>query len=308
MFEKRSDLIKFLGVVETGKIQTAAAKLNTTQPALSRVVAKLEGQFGGQLFERTPTGVRLTPLGAKIAEQARHILREIELAESEVNSTLSGRTGNLRISAGPMWMQTVVPAAVREFHKTYPGIEIFLRTTNYREGAALLTNGQTDLHCGGFDSEEPLPQFLKRDHMLNMNLGVVAHRTHPIFARKNISYDDLVDYPWLGYGPDTQKFADNDWPSLISILDELYERTGRRVKTIVRCDAVGLFMMGTGPYLAHLATNFAEDLADLPLRQVPLNFNAQQFRSGIVSRRSIEGTSAFKHFKEVIRQAVYRYR
>ncbi len=63
MFEKRNDLIKFLAVAETGAILSAADKLGITQPALSRVVARLERQFGGRLFDRMSTGVRLTPLG-----------------------------------------------------------------------------------------------------------------------------------------------------------------------------------------------------------------------------------------------------
>ncbi|MCY3596678.1 MAG: LysR family transcriptional regulator, partial [Rhodospirillales bacterium] len=64
MFEKRSDLNKLLVVAETGQILSAADKLAITQPALSRIVSKLEEQFRGRLFERIPTGVRLTELGS----------------------------------------------------------------------------------------------------------------------------------------------------------------------------------------------------------------------------------------------------
>lgn len=307
MFEKRTDLIKFLAVVDTGKIHAAAAKLNTTQPALSRIIAKLEDQFKGQLFERVPTGVRLTAFGATIEEQARHILREIELAEDEINSTVSGRTGHLRITAGPMWMQVILPSVIRRFHETYPGITLQLATMSYQEGVDLLTNGHSDLHCGGFDSDEPLPQFLNRDHILDMDLGVVAHEDHPLLARPIITYDDLVDYPWLGYGAQASTTTRNDWPSLTNILDELAERTGRRVRTIVQIDAAGLFLMRTGPYLSYFSLNFAQDIPGLPLRIIPLNFKSRSFRSGIVARRSIKGTSAFKHFNELLREKVAAY-
>lgn len=75
MFEKRKDLLKFLVVAETGTILTAADKLSMTQPALSRTITRLEEQFKGQLFERIPTGVRLTEFGSQVAEQSRRILR-----------------------------------------------------------------------------------------------------------------------------------------------------------------------------------------------------------------------------------------
>ncbi len=118
MFEKRNDLIKFLAVAETGAILSAADKLGITQPALSRVVARLERQFGGRLFDRMSTGVRLTPLGAVVADLARHILYEIEAAEEKITATLAGRTGSLRVTAGPMWMRAVLPDAIAKFHET----------------------------------------------------------------------------------------------------------------------------------------------------------------------------------------------
>ena len=90
MFDKRGDLKKLLTVVEEGKIHSAAEKLHITQPALSRVIAKLERQFNGQIFERVPKGVRLTQFGAIVLDQVRHILREIEHAEEEINLTLKG--------------------------------------------------------------------------------------------------------------------------------------------------------------------------------------------------------------------------
>ena len=59
----------------------AADRLEMTQPALTRVIARLEREFDGRLFERLPKGVRLTSLGATAAEVGRRILSEIEAAE-----------------------------------------------------------------------------------------------------------------------------------------------------------------------------------------------------------------------------------
>jgi DNA-binding transcriptional LysR family regulator len=310
MFEKRSELIKFLAVVETGKIQLTAEKLNTTQPALSRIISKLEGQFKGQLFERIPTGVRVTPFGEHIAEQARHILREIEFAEAEVNGAITGRTGNLRITAGPMWMQSIMPKVIKSFHAKYPGIELQIRTTSYKEGILHLSSGESDLHCGAFGSEEPLPQFLKRERIIDMQVGIVAHDTHPIFQKEKVTYHDLVRFPWLTLDEVIDIAKDNNgWPTFSMVLDELYERTGERVKTIVQVDAAGLFLMSTGPYLTYLSLNFAQHLSNLSLKPIPFvfGFGDRTFRAGIVARRSIEGTYAFRFFKELVRTEASRY-
>ena len=84
MFEKRNDLIRFLAVVDTGKVLGAANDLAITQPALTRVIVKLEKQFGGRLFERLAQGMRPTQLGKIAADLSRHILGEIEVAERKI--------------------------------------------------------------------------------------------------------------------------------------------------------------------------------------------------------------------------------
>lgn len=120
-----------------------------------------------------PTGVRLTPLGSVIADLARHILFEIETAEERVNATRDGRTGSLRATAGPIWMQAILPAAIVRFRESCPGMELMLHTTPWAEGIRLLANGESDIHCGGIDADEPLPQFLRRERFLDMTWGIV---------------------------------------------------------------------------------------------------------------------------------------
>lgn len=70
MFETRNEL-KLVAVAEAGRIVAAAERLSMTQPALTRAVARLERRAGARLFERLPSGVRLTALGAVALERAR---------------------------------------------------------------------------------------------------------------------------------------------------------------------------------------------------------------------------------------------
>ena len=101
MFENRTDLVRFLGVAEAGTIGLAADRLSITQPALTRVIARLERQLGARLFERTPTGVRLTALGAALVEPAQNVLREIETAQGRADAARSGRAERFRVP--PVW-------------------------------------------------------------------------------------------------------------------------------------------------------------------------------------------------------------
>ena len=78
-------------------IGLTADRLSITRPALTRVIARLERQLGARLFERSPTGVRLTTLGAALVEPAQRVLREIETAQGRADDARSGRAGRFRV-------------------------------------------------------------------------------------------------------------------------------------------------------------------------------------------------------------------
>ena len=305
MFRKRDDLVKFLVVAETGKIVAAADRLAITQPALSRVIARLEDQIKGQLLERIPTGVRLTPLGVMVADLARHVLREIEAAEETISLALAGHAGSFRVTTDPMWMQAVLPATIARFHETRPGVELKLQIASRKEGIRLLTNGESDLHCGGIDTNEPLPLFLRRDHFLDMTWGIVAHRDHPLHSSE-LTWDDLADYPWIDYDAPMKMEVGNGLPSVSVVLDDLHKGTGKRVRTIIRTDSVDLCLMGTGPYLSWLSLTFLDKLPGNFLKRLPLEFGTYRCRTGLVSRRSAERMPSFGYFRDIVRDIVLR--
>ena len=300
MFEKRSDLMKFLTVAETGTVLGAADRIAMTQPALSRAIARLETSFGGQLFERLPTGVRLTEFGTTVADQARHILREIETAEGRVRSALSGHSSGLRITAGPTWMQAILPEAVARFHDAFPDVELRLHAMTFLEGIRLLVNGESDLHCGRIDAERRIPAFLRRESFFNMTSSIVARSDHPLHFGK-VTCDDLVEWPWIDCEAPARTQDDEELSPLAELLDELFAITGKRVRKVVRAGPAGLALMGTGPYLSRLPVTFLDRLPGLRLKPLPLEFGTAAFRAGIVSRTSARDISAFRHFAETVR-------
>ncbi len=63
----------------TGSISKAAKELFTSQPAVSQSIKVLEAKLGGQLFIRTPKGVKLTVEGEilfKYIEQGYSFLKQ----------------------------------------------------------------------------------------------------------------------------------------------------------------------------------------------------------------------------------------
>ena len=276
-----------------------------TQPALSRIVVGLEKQFGGRLFERLPTGVGLTALGTTAVDLARHVLSEIEAAEVKMDAALSGRTGCFRVTAGPIWMQAVLPLAVPRFHECHPGIELKLRSADFRRGLRLLADGRTDLHCGGVDSGVPLPPFLRRERLPDATFGIVAHAGHPLLAR-TAAPDDLTDYPWVDFGGPPGPGIGEGRPSLSAVLDDFHEKTSRRVRTLVRAGTAGFFLMTGGPYLSWESLAFLERTPGPGLRPLPLEFGRYLCRTYLLTRRSAEDLPPFRLLKKIVREVALR--
>ena len=299
MFDKRTDILRFLAVADAGGIGIAADWLSMTQPALTRVIARLEHRIGARLFERTPVGVHLTPLGSMLIAPARRVLHELEMADATVDAARSGRTGRFRVTADPVWTQAVLTQAVARFHDGYPHIEVEIEVATRAEGLRRLTSGESDLHCGGPDSGRRLPPFLRRERFLDVTVGIVARHDHPLLAR-DITSDDLVRWPWIDFDGEAAS-AGGDDATLAALFDRLYETTRTRVKTVIRTGTAGLYLMAGAPYLARLSLTFLERLPGAFLRPLPVTLGRTTYRSGFVARRSTEDMPPFRRFEAILR-------
>src|SRR5690606_8764497 len=99
-----SDLLAFKLVAEMGSVRRAAGWLGLTQPALSKVIRRLELTFSLILFERTPRGVLLTSAGEAIYAKA--------VALSDWSSELHNHVAELRAEGSGTLRVGVVPALI----------------------------------------------------------------------------------------------------------------------------------------------------------------------------------------------------
>jgi DNA-binding transcriptional LysR family regulator len=78
------DLVAFVAVVETGSIVAASARLNLTQPGVTRRIQNLEEVLGAQLFDRLSKPLKPTPAGHEAYAQGRRLLRMVDDLKSGV--------------------------------------------------------------------------------------------------------------------------------------------------------------------------------------------------------------------------------
>ncbi|MEO0600592.1 MAG: LysR family transcriptional regulator [Myxococcota bacterium] len=117
------DLTLLAGVVETGSFSAAAARLGTTQPRVSRAVARLEAQLGLVLVRRSPRRVAPTDAGRRLARTAQRVLAELAEVEAELKGG-GGMVGPLSLSAPPAVGRRLLAEPIAAFCSAHPGVRV----------------------------------------------------------------------------------------------------------------------------------------------------------------------------------------
>src|SRR5882724_6279420 len=120
----------FVAVVQAGSLSTAATRLGTPLPTLSRRIRDLERQLSVQLLERSARGAKLTDAGTRLYEHAGRGIDVLLEAEQAVTSDQARLKGRLRLSLPqsfePWW------DLLAAFRRRYPDIQIHVYTTERR--------------------------------------------------------------------------------------------------------------------------------------------------------------------------------
>jgi DNA-binding transcriptional LysR family regulator len=107
----------FLAVCRENSISGAARMLNISQPSVSVAISQLEHQLGATLFERTRTGIRLTPAGTALLRRAEAMDGLLREAQTEVALARDNISGPLRIGGTPGALVSLVPNAVNRLEQ-----------------------------------------------------------------------------------------------------------------------------------------------------------------------------------------------
>lgn len=117
-------LLVFVKVAETRSFTLAAQRLGLTSSAISKSIARLEQELGVKLLTRSTRLVNLTSEGASFFERCRHILTEIEEAETAVASTTATPKGRLRLQMPVGFGRRVIVPKMWEFTQRYPELSV----------------------------------------------------------------------------------------------------------------------------------------------------------------------------------------
>ncbi|WP_281968714.1 LysR family transcriptional regulator [Roseovarius nanhaiticus] len=196
-------LTAFLTVAREGSVSRAAEVLHLTQPAVSHQIKRLSEETGTALFERSPTGLRLTREGAALIPEAQKVVDAVTAFRRSAVRQAERVGGTLRIGT------IVDPEFIRLGHllghlrRDYPDIqtelvhgvsgEIFARLQRKQIDAGYYLSspeeaGQIEAASKGAIRSLKLAQF---DYRVIAPVGWEARV-------ESAGWPELAKLPWIG--------------------------------------------------------------------------------------------------------------
>ena len=189
-----------LGVVDNGlNITTAAERLYTSQPGISKQLRLLEREVGVQIFSRRgKLLVGVTPAGSTIVDYARKILRDVGNIRSIGQELMAEQEGTLAIATTNTQARYVLPDVVSQFHDRYPNVNLELHQGTSEQIADLVSENQIDFAIAT-DSQLLFPE-LNILPCYHWDRVVLTRKDHPLVtSTRNLSLELLAEYPLITY-------------------------------------------------------------------------------------------------------------
>ena len=186
-------LRSFVAVAEVRSFTRAASLAHLTQPAISRQIARLEGELGVRLFERYGRRVECTPDGKLLLPLAKAIVARTDDAARMMREHAGMLSSRVRVgSTGTVFGHLLSPI-LASFIKTYPKIHLDL----IERDDTLLEDGvfSGELDCAIITAWGSSRAAVM--HLLTEEILLVIRDDHRVAREKTVSLAGLSEEPFL---------------------------------------------------------------------------------------------------------------
>jgi DNA-binding transcriptional LysR family regulator len=191
----------FLVVANHLNLSQAAETLCISQPALSKMMARLQQQLSVQLYVRKGRGIALTDAGIALRSRAESIIYRMDEAEQLMTDMRAGLSGHVRIGAGPSFLTQILPEAIAELAEKQPNVRYTIREGSTDELFEWIKTREIDCALLGWVKSDhtraSLDSALAYNRLLVDDLVIVTRKDHPLQLRPPQSFKELAQYRWL---------------------------------------------------------------------------------------------------------------
>jgi len=189
------DVRYFLAAAKGGSVRAAAKRLEVNHTTVLRRIAQLEERLGTQMFEKLPSGYRLTPAGEEVLDLAIQMEATSHQLETRVLGRDQSVRGPLRVTLAPFLASHLLMPDFAEFARLHPEIEMEIAPS----GALLnLTNRDADVAIRVVYDRATLP--LNLHGLKGPDLFGGVYMSRDLHAAWRAGRPDLIR--WIVVGPD----------------------------------------------------------------------------------------------------------
>ena len=194
----------FLAVAAERSFSRAAARLHRTQPAVSQAIAKLEGELGEVLFDRSSRDGTLTDAGEVLREYAAKLLNLRNEAAGALTELRELHRGRLNLAANEYTCLYLLPL-LDEFRRQNPWIKLAVQRTLASRISDEVLMHSVEL---GVLSFRPDDAQVKSTVVYRDELAFVVNPQHPLAAAGKVSIRQLGPQNFIAHNipsPQRQK-------------------------------------------------------------------------------------------------------
>ncbi|TIX48793.1 LysR family transcriptional regulator [Alteraurantiacibacter aquimixticola] len=193
----------FLAVARAGSYAEAAANTGLSAASLHRAIADLSVALGQRLIDRRGRSIALTTQGQRRARGFGLAMAELRAGLDEVADWQGKAAGRIVIGAMPLSRARWLPAALAEFTRKRPQVDIAVIEGSYAELSGPLRDGEIDFMLGALREADP-PDDLDQQPAFIDRPQLIMRPGHPLLVDgEKFESARLADYPWILPGRDT---------------------------------------------------------------------------------------------------------
>ncbi len=178
----------FHAVMTTGNLTAAAALLHTSQPTVSRELARFEHLLQLTLFERIKGRLKPTGEGLRLFEEVQRSYYGLDRILGAAQAIRQYRQTQLSVACLPVFSQSLLPDVCRAFFTRYPAVSLSVIP---QESPLLEEWLSAQRHDLGLTENTFTPAGTERQTLMTLNEVCVLPAGHPLCARAVLTPEDF---------------------------------------------------------------------------------------------------------------------
>ncbi|MBX3621315.1 MAG: LysR family transcriptional regulator [Rhizobacter sp.] len=211
----------FRAVMNTGSVTQAAQALHTSQPTVSRELARLEQVLQIDLFDRVRGRLRPTARALALLEEVQRSYLGLERIAAAARSLREFTQGRLAVACLPALAHGLLPMAVHRFAAAHPQVGITITPQESPLLEEWLTEQRFDL---GLCERIQAPAATGISTLLQADEVAVLPDGHPLLARRVLRPKDFAGQAFVSFAP-ADPYREQ--------VDALFEREGVQRRLVI---------------------------------------------------------------------------